>query len=195
MSHDVKLGQILNGTEKRDAIHVAIAPVIAEATLRPGEPIGFTDAGDSEKVGGADKFSKIKQVGIVDPFLKAPVKRGQRFYMFLLPNTVTGMRHEWIHPAFEEQEAEKVLAGINRLDNTPSVQWLTQHAKEFEISYEELIEGGKVFLANGDMICLGFDTPTAAYEEAGTFWKHFEIVTGIKVPDDQKAENIFRCAC
>ena len=39
-------------------------------------------------------------VGIVDPFLKEPVEPGERFYIFLFPNTVTGLRHVWTHPAF-----------------------------------------------------------------------------------------------
>lgn len=34
-------------------------------------------------------------VGIVDPFLRESVQPSQRFWLFLYPNTVTSLRHEW----------------------------------------------------------------------------------------------------
>lgn len=73
----------------RDAIHVAVVPMIAKSRLYPGNHI---DA-DGNRTGG-------ELVGIVDPYLTVPVEKGQKFFMFLYPGTVTSLRHVWTHPAF-----------------------------------------------------------------------------------------------
>lgn len=89
------IGHLIGGAAERDAIHIAVAPVIADETLWPGQAIGPVN-GDP----GRAAPSKTP-LGIVDPFLSAPVYPGQRCWMFLLPNTITGLRHEWTHPGFE----------------------------------------------------------------------------------------------
>lgn len=89
------LGRLIDdGDRRRDAIHIAVAPVTAAERLAPGQHVGLV-AGDTEYVGPAEKC-----IGIVDPFLPEPVDKGQRFWLFLYPNTVTSLRHFWTHPAF-----------------------------------------------------------------------------------------------
>ena len=95
---DIKLGTLLEGTEQRDAIHVAIAPVTAWQTLYPGQHIGFVDGG---KVLVAPGIPVL--IGIIDPFLETRVMKGERCWLFLYQNTVTSLRHEWTHPAFEKR--------------------------------------------------------------------------------------------
>lgn len=95
------LGTILTGTHYRDAIHIAIAPVIAQERLFPGQRIGFVKDTDTTLV--HRKLGK-RAIGIVDPFLTDSVNPGDQFYMFLLPNTVTGLRHEWTHPSFPNHQ-------------------------------------------------------------------------------------------
>lgn len=85
------IGELCRGDARRDAIHFAVAPVEADMDLRPGEHVSVR-AGRASRDGAA--------VGIVDPFLQGEVKKGQRFWLFLYPNTVTSLRHVWTHPAF-----------------------------------------------------------------------------------------------
>lgn len=89
---------IADGERRRDAVHIAIAPVTASGTLAPGQHVGFVAEGNLETVGVSEDT-----VGIVDPFLREPVREGQRFWLFLYPNTITRLRHVWTHPAFQSQ--------------------------------------------------------------------------------------------
>ncbi|MEZ6122938.1 MAG: hypothetical protein R3C49_07150 [Planctomycetaceae bacterium] len=84
-----------DGDRRRDAIHIAIAPVTAVELLCPGQHVGLVRSDSYEFVGRSPE-----PVGIVDPFLKSAVEPGQRFWLFLYPNSVTGLRHVWTHPAF-----------------------------------------------------------------------------------------------
>lgn len=92
-----QLGSLLPETERqRDAIHVAIVPVIAEELLQPGQHVGLS------RPFGLDNYvsSAAPHIGIVDPYLTESVMAGDRFYLCLYPGTVTGMRHYWKHPDF-----------------------------------------------------------------------------------------------
>jgi hypothetical protein len=51
--------------------------------------------GNPELAGPCDQ-----PIGVVDPFLVKPVEPGQRFWLFLYPGSITGLRHVWSHPAF-----------------------------------------------------------------------------------------------
>ena len=93
-----QLGSLVDAYERRrDAIHIAVAPVTAMERLNPGQRVRLTDGGQQDGVVATD----YDAIGIVDPFLLEPVDRGQRFWLFLNPNTITGLRHIWTHPAFQ----------------------------------------------------------------------------------------------
>jgi hypothetical protein len=97
------IGRLVAGDEGRDAVHVAIAPTTAPCELRPGQHVD--QHGNPEGPG-------VVPVGIVDPFLREPVRSGQRFWLFLYPNTVTSLRHEWTHPAFPTTSPAEVNQAI-----------------------------------------------------------------------------------
>lgn len=87
------LGTIHITPQHRDAIHLAVEPVIAGVDLLPGQHI-VVDNGVAwpTAIGGG--------LGIVDPFLKLPVERGQPFWFVMYPRQVHTLRHVWTHPAF-----------------------------------------------------------------------------------------------
>ena len=89
------LGRLIEGDARRDAVHVAIAPVTAGETVHPGQHVGFLADGT---VGDVDPRDRI---GVIDPFLKNVVLSGWRCWLCLYPNTVTSLRHVWQHPAFK----------------------------------------------------------------------------------------------
>src|ERR1041385_3217026 len=86
------LGTIIDENQKRDAIHLAVEPMVAKEYLKPGEHVT------------ADGVSCIPyrkhSVGIVDPFLEKTVQPGERFWLVLYPRTIKSLRHVWEHPAF-----------------------------------------------------------------------------------------------
>lgn len=96
-----QLGQLIeDGELRRDAVHIAVAPVTAAERLMPGQAVGMASESSLELVGPCEQ-----SIGIVDPFLTHPVESGQRFWLFLFPGTITGLRHVWTHPVFTKGAA------------------------------------------------------------------------------------------
>ena len=93
------LGQLITDDAKRDAVHVAIAPVTAGEPLGPGFHVGVHD--------GYAYHDQVNHIGVVDPFLPEDIREGDCFYIFLYPNTITDMRHMWTHPAFAPTKPPK----------------------------------------------------------------------------------------
>jgi hypothetical protein len=89
------LGMIHFKPEFRDAIHLAVEPVEAGESLKPGQYIGI-DPTDGKAYGGL-----IKKLGIVDPFIPHQgVKAGERFWLVVFPRQISSLRHVWEHPDF-----------------------------------------------------------------------------------------------
>lgn len=175
---DLKLGQlIVDSKQDRDAIHVAVAPAVAASMLLRGDHVGFVD-----KENGLVAVTS-RPIGIVDPFLMQPVQKGQRFWLFLYPNSVTGMRHHWEHPAF----------GADGVASTsPSEKWLRDWAERNDMTYSFLMDSAKTFVDDGEYIVQGgrFEGVKADDE----FWSHYEKATGTKVGKEERG-GIFSCSC
>lgn len=91
------LGTIHTKQEKRDAIHLAVEPVVASETLFPGQHIVVDTAGN------AISTAPGQGLGIVDPFLTRPAEKGERFWFVMYPRQVHSLRHVWSHPAFVDE--------------------------------------------------------------------------------------------
>jgi hypothetical protein len=177
-----KLGQIIDGDQMRDAIHIAVAPMRAAMDLQPGQHVGVLEA----DVAGACK----KCIGIVDPFLRVTVRRGQTFWLFLYPNTITSLKHVWTHPAFEvEPPRESTKSASERW----MLAWAVQHMSE---DYYGDGDNRSAAVAYADAIEAGRTHNIGPYESArdhinDEWWSHWEAITGQRGERD----SLFRCAC
>ena len=178
MAHDAKFGALIDEHQQRDAIHVAIAPVIATERLYPGDHVGLVD--DTEHVGKT--APGITPIGIIDPFLRGKVERGERCWLLLYQQTITSLRHEWTHPAFAEVPKSPSAA--------PSREWIRSFAEGHSETYQSIMEAARAFVERGEYFSKGgkFEGEWVPDE----FWTHYQIVTGTLV--DNK-ESFFSCAC
>lgn len=195
MPHELPLGKIIDSVQQRDAIHIAVAPVVAGATLNPGDHVGFLVSGDIETVGRADgPFGErhVTPIGIVDPFLTVRLMRGDRFWLFLYPQTITSLRHDWTHPAF----IAAVVATPVVSDKEQSEKWLRDYAEKFPgWSLERMLESAADKLRGGYGQNSHADIPNGAFDELSEFWRHYEIVTGATVDVWTRTELPFYCGC
>jgi hypothetical protein len=191
------LGTVIGDGEKRDAIHLAVEPVVAAEKLFPGQDVGL--------IAGRASASAAVKLGIVDPFLKHPVIEGQRFWLVVYPRQITSLRHVWSHPAFEDEAVD-----AKPTSKEASEAWLREWIKDADCpSYEVVMDalqrgfkGGYVQLANDDddmSFCwedeyLHFNGRDAHEEIPPEFWNHVEMVLGVTIPKDRRAES-FSCSC
>lgn len=183
-----KVGKLIAGDAQRDAIHVAIAPVVAGQTLRAAMHVYLKNG--VALTHGYGLSRQDDTVGIVDPFIgKEDLESGDKFYLFLYPDTVNSIRHDWVHPAIPSPKFVE------------SKQWLEDFAKELDeenepygdeaeglSSYDALMKDVKHFIENGHI---------ATYRSSWTdlprdFWTHYQNVTGEEV--EYKAERL-PCRC
>lgn len=92
-----KLGEAPTEKDERDAIHIAVVPVIAAQNLVPGEHVGFARSPDGKIFAAPSTCS----AGIVDPFRKSYIRSGERTWALLYPGTAIGLRHVYRHPALD----------------------------------------------------------------------------------------------
>lgn len=175
------LGFTIDENQKRDAIHIAVEPVLAAQILRPGQDVGFVEGG----VGPCDN-----PVGIVDPFLKVQVNKGQHFWLLVYPRQITSLRHVWTHPAFPEASLD--ATGSNK---TESEAWLRNFIDSANCpGYEEVIAAAVNNGDSWDSQYLHFNGSDAHGEIPPEFWRHVEIVTGRTIPHSARA-SYFSCSC
>jgi hypothetical protein len=184
------LGTIIDERAGRDAIHLAVEPVVAARRLYPGQNVGFVEGG----VGPSDN-----PLGIVDPFLQAPVEIGERFWLVVYPRQITSLRHVWAHPAFPEVIAKDVEPSRKESSEKWLRNWCLNDGNH--PGYETLIA-----LASGQMdgdgeygwshqgeylLSRGAD---AHGQIPAELWDHVENVIGKKIPGEKRASS-FSCSC
>jgi len=184
-----KLGNLITDEQYRDAVHIAVAPVTAGMHLYPGDHIGFTNNGDAFTV-----VTNANHIGIVDPFLSKEVQEGDRFYMFLYPNTITSLRHEWTHPDFErEDELSKMEPTFFKLKGAVTEEkWVADFADSIGTTYTEIMDAAEDYLSSGEYLCRGGDFE--GYSIPDEFWDKFEAIKRRRVADAERG-SFLSCSC
>lgn len=177
------IGAILVTEQQRDAIHIAILPIVAGERLSPGEHVGLLEDGS---FGQSDK-----PLGIIDPFLTVKPKKGDSCWLFLYPNTITSLRHEWMHPALNSPQPGR----ISHDDHvTKSRTWISEHAAVLGLTADVLMENAKTWLDYDDHIVQQGSERWRDNFNPTEFWHHYEVVTGAVV-DDNKKQSFYCCSC
>lgn len=174
---DITLGQLITTPQQRDAIHIAVAPVIAAEAMEPGQHIQLNHEGKA--------CSGKEPIGIVDPLLRTDVMPGEQFWLWLYPKTVTNLRHDWSHPVMD-----KVVAGKAEAEKR-----LRAFAARYEADFDEVVSGaaesGGGFTTSGITI-QGWDE----LDDGGAeFWKQLEIFTGRKFSKKHREDTYISCTC
>lgn len=168
MSENLRMGEIIRTEQNRDAVHIAVAPVVSAQRLQPGEWVGIDLDGNAS--------TSAKSVGVVDPFLRVEVDKGQKFWLFLIPGSITSLRHDWIHPAFSEEERSAC----------DSREYLQEWANRLGVTFDEFIAGA----ARGGHMGTDIDYYGEIPDD---LWLHYERFTG-KAPPSNRSDY-FHCSC
>jgi hypothetical protein len=202
---------------ERDAIHLAVEPVIAGHKLSPGEHIGIKDG---KAVSHHYKRNQdVKLLGVVDSFLTRDVEAGERFWLVVYPRQITSLRHVWSHPDFSDS-TDVMFPNVDGKDNAvlypppmtekdKAYKWIENYANSLsgyysdyeggdsyaEITAEELIDTAKTHLKEGswgDYIVYGgkFEGEYVQPE----FWNQLEIYLEKEIPEDRR-HSFFSCSC
>lgn len=194
------LGMVHFRQEYRDAIHLAVEPVKAGENLKRGEYITLAD-------GVAVKCLEKNALGIVDPFIKS-VKKGDSFWLVVLPRKITSLRHVWSHPDFKEDV--EVVPNPQEDAKQEAYKWIQEYAESFGI-YDEEYYGTKYSIDAEDLIAYGKDF----YEDmergswpdylvkggllegeytSDLFWEKLSIYLGREL-NSKYTGNFFSCSC
>lgn len=181
------LGTIIDETAKRDAIHLAVIPMVASCMMGPGTRCAVEDG----TAHPCDSYDDSETVGIVDPFLSGSVSKGERFWLILLPRTIQSLRHVWSHPAFPDEPVMQAPSDVPT-NKAASETWLRAFCGTVECpSYETVIEHIDLYGAEDDGygLCL---SGQASGDIPPEFWDHVEIVLGRKM---KGRPTYFTCSC
>jgi hypothetical protein len=206
------LGMIHTQQEHRDAIHLAVEPVVAGQRLKAGDHVNFL-YGKAYKVPHTDS----RALGIVDPFLTVPVKEGDKFWLVVYPRKITSLRHVWSHPSFPEEIVETKLTVLDPAEHmrllkqaiynevkaqedsntkaikTKAYDWIIRYANSHSLDVETLINYGISWRGgSGDHLVDGGNLEGESVSDE--FWNQLELYTGIPISEDNRG-NFFSCSC
>ena len=178
------LGTIIDEHQKRDAIHLAVIPAIAGDSLAPGDDVTL----DGEV---ATHGTEDDSIGIVDPFLKGRVPKGERFWLVIYPRVITSLRHVWSHPGIPDEAGCGAPSNQNK---AASEAWMRDFLENHDYgSWDDMMQALEWYAKDerDGALCIGVEI-SGDREIPPEFWRHAEVITGHTF---KHHAEFFRCAC
>jgi hypothetical protein len=174
----ITLGRKPEEVGVKDAIHIAIVSCRAGEYLTSSEKVTLNE--HREAVAPQDG---AKHIGIVDPFLKGSLAKGDIFWMVMIPKQDQVVRHVWEHK-LDFSAPERAVQ---------ECEYLAPYAKELGVTYSELMHAA-------DMLVNGGETPKytgsltdekleSVLDDMYNFWSEWADETG------NEFENIGSMCC
>lgn len=173
------IGKTFYESRPRDAVHMALMAVEVGEPLPPGARVILRD-------GRAVLATRRETpVGIIDPFLgEERAQPGKWVWLFLWPGTISGLRHEWRHPAID-----------GATDKEAARAWVEEFAREaLGLSYDRLMDAAYSTLILDEPVMDNTEVyKRVAEQKWEVFWKHYATITG---EGGKRAHGApFTCSC
>lgn len=188
---DTRLGILLDGTnQERDSVHVPVLPVRASEDLNPGDKITFV--GSSRTEVKKENYG----LGIVDPFLDGPVKKGQWFHMCLKPGDIDGLKHTW-HVSWLDSDKDEKYVDIFRdvpKNQQEAKSWLKNFCDMYSMDYDELVHQAQ--MDGGYFVVNGQDCHSRGeFPKEPQVWTALELLLERKFSEEYRAAFVYSCSC
>ncbi len=184
---------LMPGTMGKDAVHVAVVACEASTNLEVGAAVAISHRDADAPL--AFIANRKDSIGIVDPFIDDRfIKAGQRFWLYLFPRTITGLRHVWTHPAFDGVSDGSYASPSQRL---ASEKWLKDWCRANDCpSYGTVLGRVLEWIDEGkdNVDFLYFYGQDAHAEIPPEFWVHMSVVTGHTIVGHD-LPKYFQCSC
>lgn len=183
------IGNVITTHQEKDAIHIAIVPVVIGENMFPGTPIVLAE--DFKETGRVIRAVDKLPIGVIDPFYYDEFREAQRAWLFLNPGSIISLRHEWTHPLLVDDEtrnkSEKWLRDFCESHDCPRYETVMRAVQDDFDSDDDYGRSGYI-----DEDYLHFSGRDAHGKIPSEFWDHVEIVLGKRV--DYKPKY-FSCSC
>ena len=183
MSEDTlaSMGRIHKTDLGRDAVHVAVLSCTATNRMPPGAKV-VVSHGNYVRTA----LTHETAVGVIDPFIKTrAIEPGWRVWVFLYPNTITGLKHQWSHPVIDNLQPPDL-----------SMKWIEKFASAISQSYPALMDAAQRYGQNGDWTSDNNENyKNVDYHVWAVFWRHFSIVTGEELRPNLSNSCPYTCSC